>query len=296
MQGEAAQMLDAPAFAEALLPCEVPDDPVLRSFLVSIQVRVDSGAGLLDHPRFAKAPFPDARQLPGLAARRLDAALYVSCAGELLRGRYQQEHARRATRAGGRWCVSSPVFCAKPAGCKSKRRRMLSSSARVTGWHRGAMCPSCAVIFEWTVSAEAEKRREWLVARTVLDETKQLLAEQYLTETPPGRLSNAFDLFEKCACRCRQCRTVQDSTLRGQACCMLHTASPDQTTRAHPSWKHIPLPRSAFCFRSQRVTTKGGGSGCGCRPGARPRGRVGSGCCRHRGGSRSQQVSYPQAA
>ena len=40
MQGEVSPMLDAPAFAEALLPCEVPDDPVLRSFLVSIQVHL----------------------------------------------------------------------------------------------------------------------------------------------------------------------------------------------------------------------------------------------------------------
>ena len=49
-------------------------------------------------------------------------------------------------------------------------------------------------------SAEAEKRRELLVARTVLDEMKQLLAEQHLTDSPPGRLQNAFKLFEKCAC------------------------------------------------------------------------------------------------
>ena len=40
MQGEVSAMQDAPAFAEALLPCEVPDDPVLRSFLVSIQVHL----------------------------------------------------------------------------------------------------------------------------------------------------------------------------------------------------------------------------------------------------------------
>ena len=38
MQGEVPPMLVAPAFVEALLPGEIPEDPVLRSFLVSIQV------------------------------------------------------------------------------------------------------------------------------------------------------------------------------------------------------------------------------------------------------------------
>ena len=46
-------------------------------------------------------------------------------------------------------------------------------------------------------STEAEHRRKLLMAQIVLAEMKQLMAEQYLSTAPPGRLQRSFDLFEK---------------------------------------------------------------------------------------------------